>query len=395
MIRHVFKLIWNRKRANSLIMLELLVTFLILFALIGFSLNLYRLYARPLGFSVADKWSVTIAREGTWTDADRETYRQLLTVTEQMDEVLDVELMFDKPFDLGGSSTLVTVGNMNRAEVDMNVISQGLPEALGLTLLEGRWFGPEDDLASAEDEVIIPIVVNRTFRDMAGGEVLGQLVRFGPESQQRIVGVFDEFRHHGQFSAPMPMMLQRLRTDGTLDNAARIMLFLKPGLPPEFEEELLGVLQRAAPGWDFDVESWEALQQFHCRLYTIPLMIAGGLVLFLLLMVGFGMLGVLWQNVIRRTPEMGLRRAMGAPATAVRLQVVLELLAVALLALVLGLAIVVQFPLSGILRALDWQLFVPAATLSAALLLGLCVLFALYPSYQATRQDPVEALRYE
>ena len=95
MIRHVFKLIWNRKRANALIMLELFVTFLILFALSGFGLNLYRLYDRPLGFDVANTWSVTVVREGAWTDAERATYRQLLTVAEQMDEVVDLELIFD------------------------------------------------------------------------------------------------------------------------------------------------------------------------------------------------------------------------------------------------------------------------------------------------------------
>ncbi len=395
MIQHVFKLIWNRKRANALIMVELLVTFLILFALIAFSLNLYRLYSRPLGFDVADTWSVTIVREDTWSDADRETYRQLLTIAEQMDEVEDVELMFDKPFDLGGSSMNITLGNMNRARVDMNVISPGLPEALGLQLLEGRWFGPEDDVVAGDEEPIMPIIVNRIFRDTAGGDVVGKLVPMGPGRQQRIVGVYDEFRHHGQFSAPAPMMMQRLRVDGTSVQAARIMLFLKPGLAPEFEEQLLGVFQRAAPGWDFDVETWEELQQFHFRLYTVPLMIGGGLVLFLLLMVGFGLLGVLWQNVIRRTPEMGLRRAMGAPAGAVRVQVVLELVTVALLSLVLGVAIAIQFPLSGVLRALDWNLFLPSAVLSSMVLLGMCILFALYPSYQATRQDPVEALRYE
>jgi ABC-type antimicrobial peptide transport system permease subunit len=62
---------------------------------------------------------------------------------------------------------------------------------------------------------------------------------------------------------------------------------------------------------------------------------------------------------------------------------------------VLGLIIVVQFPLSGVLQALDWNLFFPSAAASTVVLLGLCVLFALYPSYQATRKDPVEALRYE
>jgi putative ABC transport system permease protein len=395
MIRHAFTLIWNRKRTNALIMLELVVTFLILFALAGFSLNLYRLYAKPLGFDAANKWSITLDGLGAVDAAESARFQQLMAIAAQMEEVAQVELMFDLPFDIGGSSSLVTLGNMTRQRVTIAVMSSALPQALGMKLQEGRWFGPQDDTQRAEDEKVYPVVVNRAFSDAAGGDVLGKLFPRGPDSQSRIVGVIEEFRQHGQFSAITPVMIQRLRVDGTFGEAPRMVLILKPGVPADFEQRLLVAFQRAAPGWDFDVNSWESLQDNHFRLYTIPLMIAGGLVLFLLLMVGFGMLGVLWQNVIRRTPEMGLRRAMGATAGSVRAQVVLEMLVVALLAIALGFAIVVQLPLAGILPALDWNLFLPSATLSAAVLLALCSLFALYPSYQATRRDPVEALRHE
>src|SRR5690606_31046479 len=152
-------------------------------------------------------------------------------------------------------------------------------------------------------------------------------------------------------------------------------------------------LQRAAPGWDFDANSWSTSREAHVRLYVTRLLIAACVVACLLLLVGFGLLGVRCRNVLRRTPEMGVRRGTGPPASAARWQVVLELVAVALLALALGLLIVVQLPLAGAIAALDWSLFVPAALVSSAVLLALCILFALYPSYQATRHDPVDALR--
>jgi putative ABC transport system permease protein len=394
MIRHVFTMIWNRKRANALIVFELLVTFLILFALSAFSLNLYRLYGQPLGFNVANTWSITVAQSDPWTEANSELFREVRSVAQQQEGVAGTELMYDMVFDPGGSSWHVSVGEMKARQVDMTAISRDFPASVGMRLVEGRWFGPEDDTEAPGAETIEPALVNKALSDAAGGAVLGQVFNAGPESRYRIVGVFEEFRQHGEFSRSRPMMMTRLRSDGAFYEAPRIVLLLRPGIPAEFEERLLNALQSAAPGWDFDINTWETLQENHFKLYMIPLTIVGGLVLFLLLMVGFGLLGVLWQSVIRRTPEMGLRRAMGASAEVVRLQIVLELVAIAVLALVLGIAIVVQFPLAG-MRILDWALFVPAAALSTALVLVLCVVFALYPSYQATRQDPVEALRYE
>jgi putative ABC transport system permease protein len=390
MMHHVFNLIWHRKRANVLIIVELLVTFLILFSLAGFSLHLLRLYRIPLGFNVANTWSVEIATGASWDEANGVLLQQVLSVARQMDEVTAVETLGDAPFEVGnGSSMSVEVQDVYIDEVEVNTVSDGLPEVLGMRLVEGRWFGPAD-----EGQSVRPVVINRAMKEALGKEgLLGATIPNGPTQQQRVVGIFEDFRQHGQFSSIMPVMIQRQGNEYV--QMPLLVLVVTPEVSGRFEQQLLTALQRVAPSWDFDVDSWTALQQNHFRTYTIPLLIVSAVVLFLLTMVGFGLLGVLWQNVIRRTPEMGLRRAMGATANAVRLQVVLELLAIASLALVLGIAIVVQFPLAGIIQALDWGLFVPAVIMSTLILLLLCILFALYPSYQATRQDPVEALRYE
>ena len=55
MIRHVFKLIWNRKRTNFLMMTEIFVSFLVLFAVVGAR----RLHRRQL--APADRLSRSIA----------------------------------------------------------------------------------------------------------------------------------------------------------------------------------------------------------------------------------------------------------------------------------------------------------------------------------------------
>jgi putative ABC transport system permease protein len=393
MIRHAFLLIWQRKRANTLLIVELLVTFLVLFALAGVSLHFSRLYRQPLGFNVANTLSVRIATGAALTEADRDIFPQVLRVVQQMEAVAAVEIVLDPVFSIGSSNMIATVNGQD-IRLEVNAVSQGFPAAVGMRLVQGRWFGPQDDAQSEAEQTIRPILVNQAYVDAVEGEVLGTIIPNG-ELQQRIVGVFDTLRQHGEFVASRPFMLQRMRTDSPFTRPPTLVVVTKPGVGPEFEEQLLNTLQGAAPRWDFDADYWVALQAAHYRTFAIPLLIAGSIVVFLLTLVGFGLLGVLWQNIIRRTPEMGLRRAMGAPASAVRLQVMLEMLAVASFALVLGLVVVVQFPLSGVLQAMDWSLFFPSAAASTIALVAMCVLFALYPSYQATRKDPVEALRYE
>lgn len=389
MIRHVFQLAWQRRKANALLILELLVTFMVLFGLASFGLQQLRLYRLPLGFEYRNAWYIEIRTGGRWdVERDAALSLQMQGALKQLPQVDAVHIFADPPFlsDSGSYSSL------NRPEyvmnsVLMNEVSDGLLEAMGVKLVEGRWFGPQDDGLDGNAAVI-----NRALRDELGTAAVGTEFRSGG-LPLRVVGVFEEFRIDGDFAPVQPLLFNRSRPG--LPDASSLTVLVKPGVTLQFEDELRRVLEGIAPQWDYVIDPWDRLRAAHVREYTVPLLLGGIVVGFLLLLVGCGMLGVLWQNVIRRMPEMGLRRAVGATAAAVRLQVVLELMAMACLALLVGFVIVVQLPLSGYWQILDWELFIRALITSTLVLLVACALFALYPSYQATRRDPVEALRHE
>ena len=93
MIRHLFKLVWNRKRTNLLIVAEILCSFLVVFALAASGIYLYQRYSQPLGFDSEDVWYVTVARNsatdwGEWTPEEAATFRRLLQSLESMDRVV-------------------------------------------------------------------------------------------------------------------------------------------------------------------------------------------------------------------------------------------------------------------------------------------------------------------
>jgi len=137
------------------------------------------------------------------------------------------------------------------------------------------------------------------------------------------------------------------------------------------------------------------MRQSLLRLEMAPLAVGVVMAGFLLLMVGLGLLGVLWQNVTRRTRELGLRRAAGASRAAVHRQVLLELALVTSLAVLPALLVVVQLPLLSFFADLQPALVVSAAATALLVIFALTLACGLYPSRVATRLEPADALRWE
>jgi ABC-type antimicrobial peptide transport system permease subunit len=109
-----------------------------------------------------------------------------------------------------------------------------------------------------------------------------------------------------------------------------------------------------------------------------------------------GLYGVMAYNVVRRTREFGIRLALGAQTSVVRMMVLRELGMVLLLGLgagipsALALARLTESQLYGV-KSSDATVVAGAAmalTLSA-------LLAAVLPARRATKIDPMVALRYE
>ena len=60
MIRHLFKIVWNRKRSNFLVTVEIALSFLVVYAVFTFGAYYADNYSRPLGFSYENVWDVEL-----------------------------------------------------------------------------------------------------------------------------------------------------------------------------------------------------------------------------------------------------------------------------------------------------------------------------------------------
>ena len=76
MIRHVFKLVWNRKRSTGLILAEILICFLVLCGVLASSCYVGMQWSKPLGFDYENVWSVEVSGIGGVTAAARSSRKR-------------------------------------------------------------------------------------------------------------------------------------------------------------------------------------------------------------------------------------------------------------------------------------------------------------------------------
>jgi putative ABC transport system permease protein len=413
--RHLIKLIWNRKRQNFLLTAEMFFSFMTLFGVVLLTAHYINNSRQPLGYEIDRVWSISVDRKESDQDAavkarHRQTYEQVLMALRELPQVEAVGAAFTGPYANAnwGSGTRLAGGR--QIDYGVNNVTDSYGELMKIPIVEGRWFSREDDAATWT-----PVVINqRLAREIFGDEsAVGQIIQeepgkhgpppgpTDPREVKRVIGVVEAFRQNGELSSPGNYLFYRMRFDPPDPGAAlpeRIFVRLAPGTAAAFEETLVKRAMAAAGAWSFEVEPLDAMRVDKLREYTVPLMVVGTIAAFLLLMVGLGLTGVVWQSVTQRIREFGLRRAKGATIRSVRAQVLTEMMIMTSLALIVGIVLLAQLPLLPLpseMRVIPAPVFIGSMIISALAIYLLTLLCGWQPSRLATRIQPAEALHYE
>ena len=115
-----------------------------------------------------------------------------------------------------------------------------------------------------------------------------------------------------------------------------------------------------------------------------------------LLVGGIGIMNIMLASVMERTPEIGLRRAIGATRVDVIRQFVLETTLIAVIGGAIGLAVGVL--MSRLIAGFaGWSTIVTLSSVLLAFLVSVVVglVSGVYPAMKAANLDPVQALHYE
>jgi putative ABC transport system permease protein len=115
-----------------------------------------------------------------------------------------------------------------------------------------------------------------------------------------------------------------------------------------------------------------------------------------LLVGGIGIMNIMLANILERTREIGVRRAVGARQSDIIRQFVAEAMMISFVGGSFG--IVFGFVMSRLIAWLaGWSTIVTASSIVLAFFVSIAVglVFGIYPAVKAARLDPVEAIRYE
>lgn len=276
------------------------------------------------------------------------------------------------------------------AEIPWNMIETDYLDVLGIQLLEGRQFGPEDRGSG------IPVLVSEAMAKRFWGrtDVVGEtILRESSETPQEIIGVVSDVPVRALGEAPTPIVYWPYGGGGTRRAHLIVTSTGDVGAAAATARRLIResdprILITASMTMEEHLGSTLAEERLAGT-------ISAGMGLLALALAVLGVYGVVSFAVSRRKKEVGIRQALGADGSAVVRLFVRDVAAVVGTGGLLGLAIAIPAS-SMVARTFTGGGSNPAVLALVALFLLMTALAAtLIPASSAARGNPSEVLSRE
>jgi predicted permease len=328
-----------------------------------------------------------------------ELYRRITERVAAVPGVTSVSLSANGMFGGGRSISGMTIqgytpGRDESVTGDQDVVSNDYFRTVGLSIVAGRAFGPEDTATSRRVSIINETTARRYFKNR---NPIGQRWNYDDDLAQgfEIVGVARDARYT-TVKDESPNMVYRPAAQTVEDYLGSVEI-RTDGNPSALAPEIRNVLRQLEPRLPVaGVDTLDARIERTMgseRLMMWLTMAFGAVALFLACL---GLYGTISYAVTRRTAELGVRMALGAGRGTVQWLILREAL------VLVGVGLVIGIPLAFLAaRAMSTLLFGVAPTdpvangSAVAALVSIAALAAYLPARRASRVDPMLALRAE
>lgn len=276
-----------------------------------------------------------------------------------------------------------------------NEVSAGYFRALGIPLLAGRDFTSSDG-AGAPKVAIVNEEFARKFN--LGWDAVGKSMSTDSRAKKLdilIVGLVRNAAYANVKQKPQPLFFTPYLQDTTL---GFLNFYLRAArTPAQLVREVPAVIKQLDTNMPLS-ELKTMPQQIRENVYLDRMisLLSTSFAALATLLAAVGLYGVLAYTVSRRTREIGVRMALGANASRVRLMVLRQVGMMTLVGGAIGLAAALALGRTAQSLLFGLEAHDPVVVAGAIIVLALVSLVAGYlPAYRASTVDPIKALRYE
>lgn len=270
---------------------------------------------------------------------------------------------------------------------------------------EGRGFLPEDTKNGTKVAIIGQTVSTELFGDV---DPIGKTIRIG-NIPFKVVGLLKSKGSSGMGQDQddlvfIPITTAQRKVFGTDFPGTVNMITVKAQNDEVIsltQEDITEILRKrhhigTKQDDDFEIRNLAEMQESIKSTTKTMSLLLGAIAGVSLIVGGIGIMNIMLVSVTERTKEIGIRMAIGAKASDIRIQFLIESFILSMAGGLIGVFV-------GILGAYLMHYFAgmniaitPSSVLlslgfSAAIGIG----FGYYPAYKASRLNPIEALRYE
>ena len=385
---------------NGLIVAQLAISVVLLVATGLFVRTLGALYALPPGFETKQVLIATadVALQGYDEQRGRQFYDNLERGAAALPGVRSAGLAYMLPLGGGGwDPRLYTTDNSQDAndpglKTDVNVVTASYFRTIEMPLLAGRQFSDADRKEAPAVAVVNEVVAEKLW---PGANPLGKRFSMGRGAPPiEVIGVLRTAKYRSVVEPGRPFIYLPFTQVYQSPMTIHINAAGDPRALIGSVRQLVKSLDPALPL--FRVETLHARLDRSLRQQRTAAMLVGVYGLLALALAAIGLYASMAYVVSRRTREIGIRMALGAPAMVVLRNVLREALQLAGVGAVLGLLLAI--PAGKVLRS---QLYGvspgdPVTLIAVPIVLVLVTIAAAFlPAQRASHVDPVIALRTE
>ncbi len=335
---------------------------------------------------------------GAAGSANTLTLEDATAIAEQVPHISITAPYYTKP--------LQVVAGTNNVNAPVTGVTPQHQQAYNLQTTAGSFITEYDYHRGAKVAVLGAEVKETLFPD---SDPLGQLLRIGG-SVARVIGVLESkgaMPDSPDYTIMIPLTaLQQMVAQPRTPQGGRIVsgIALKVSDPSQASyvtDEITQLLRQrhqlsAIEDNDFRIISMEEIASAISETIGTMTLLLGAIAAISLLVGGIGVMNIMLVSVLERTREIGIRKALGAKEQDIWLQFLIEAAFLTFTGGIVG--VILGWVASQIvdrMGIMNTMITADIVILAVSVAVGIGLFFGFYPAWNASRLNPIEALRAE